>query len=401
MLSDATLAFGEEFAELLLGLDRLYAAEQGKNESIAGGDIERLVVINMSTTHQPRPYASYADAMAHLTDLTRRAADLPESDRRLYYGQAVASAIAFATWRTQGLDFPDQIARFLHVPAEPASEAALDQLRSEMRRILTDLGYSGDLESQCRAWEERQRVPPDEVRETLMALLDEAWDRTAEIMTMPAEKSDGMTVETVSGVPYNAACHFPERTIRLNIDPVLTRPALKHLAVHEGYPGHYVQFKRRELAYKQGRGAADGLLSVVNTVHSTPFEGIADAGMSLIGWDGDLDGRLAKLMAEYRSGLGTRAAWRLAVDGWSREQTKDELAKDALVGGEGWVENRIRFISRPDRAALIWSYWQGERNIGSVWRRVADRPELHKAYLDWTYDRLHSVASHALFNPEA
>lgn len=401
MLSDATLAFGEEFAESLLGLDRLYGAEQGKDESIAGGDIERLVVINMSTTHQPRPYADYAAAIAHLTDLARHAAELPETDRRLYYGQAVSSAIAFATWRMQGLDFPEQIARFLHVPAEPASEAALDQLRSEMRRILTDLGYSGDLEAQCRAWQERQRVPPDEVRETLLDLLGEAWDRTAEIMEMPAEKSDGMTVETVTNVPYNAACHFPERTIRLNIEPILTRPALKHLAVHEGYPGHYVQFKRREVAYRQGRGAADGLLSVVNTAHSTPFEGIADAGMSLIGWDADLDGLLAKLLTEYNSGLGTRAAWRMAVDRWSREQTKDELATDGLVGGDGWVENRMRFISRPDRAALIWSYWQGERNIGSVWRRVSGRPELHKAYLDWTYDRLHSVASHALFDPEA
>ena len=122
--------------------------------------------------------------------------------------------------------------------------------------------------------------------------------------------------------------------------------------------------------------------------------------MSVIGWDLDLDGRLAALLAVYRSGLGTRAAWRLAVDGWTTAQTKDELARDALVGGEGWVENRIRFILRPDRAALIWSYWQGARSVDKVWRRVAVQPEKWESYFNYTYDRMHSVASHALFDPD-
>lgn len=401
MLSDATLAFGEGFAESLLGLDKLYADEQGKGDAGASGDIERLVVLNMSTALAPRGYADYAAATADLTEQQHRAAELPEADRRLYYAQAVESAIAFATWRTKGLPFKDQIAGFLHVPPTPASEAELDGLRAEMRRMLIDLGYAGGIEEQFRAWEERRRVPPDEVHGTLTTLLDEAWDRTETVMPMPAERSDGMKVETVSGVPFNAQCDFSMRTIRLNIDPVLTMPALKHLAVHEGYPGHYIQFKRRELAYRQGRGAADGLLSVVNTASSTSFEGIADVGMSVIGWDLDLDGKLAALLAEYRSGLGTRAAWRLAVDGWTPAHAKDELAHDALVGGEGWVENRIRFISRPDRAALIWSYWWGAPSVGQVWRRVAERPEKWDAYFNYTYDRMHSVASLALFDPDA
>ena len=395
------MRFGEQFTEALLGLDKLYAAEQGKGEADGDGDIERLVVLNMSKTHRPRDYDGYAGAVDDLDELRRLAAELREADRRVYYGEAVESAIAFSTWRVNGLDFQDQIAGFLHVPAAPAEESELDALRSEMRGILTDLGYSGDIERQFQDWEDRQRVPSDEVHGTITTLLDEAWDRTETVMAMPADRSDGMKVETVSGAPFNAACDFLKRTVRLNIDPVYTLPTLKHLAVHEGYPGHYIQFKRRELTYLEGRSPADGLLSVVNTASSTPFEGIADVGLSVIGWDLDLDGRLAALLAQYRSGLGTRAAWRMAVDGWSQSQTKDELARDALVGGEGWIENRIRFIARPDRAALIWSYWQGARSIGRTWRTVADRPERWEAYFAYTYDRMHSVTSHAMFDADA
>ena len=283
--SDETLRFGEDLTAALLGLDALYAAEQGIAGEAGGSDIDRLVVLNMSTRHRPEPFAEYAAARSRFAALRRTAGELPEPDRRLYYDQTCASAMAFATWRADGLAFPDQIAGFLHLPAAPASDGELDVLRGQMRGVLGELGYGGDLAAQFAAWEERQRVPPEAVAPVLNELLEEAWERTAERMEIPAERSDGMRVETTTQVPYNAMCDYGRRLIRLNVDPVLTRPGLKHLAVHEGYPGHYVQFKRRETAYAAGRAPADVLLSVVNTAHSTVFEGIADAGLAVIGWD--------------------------------------------------------------------------------------------------------------------
>ena len=223
--------------------------------------------------------------------------------------------------------------------------------------------------------------------------MDEAWDLTEQKMEIPADKSDGMHIEIVRDVPYNAMCDYSRRLIRLNVDPVLTKPGLRHLAVHEGYPGHYVQFKRREVAYANGEGPADNLLSVVNTASSSPFEGIADSGLDVIGWQDDPDDRVLGLLTRYNSGIGTRAAWHMHADGWSTEAVREELLRDSLSGGEGWVDSRVGFISRHDRAALIWSYWKGDPGVRLVWDRVKGIPAEETRYFDWIYTRMHSLKS--------
>lgn len=239
MLSDLTLSYAEGVTSSLLGLDALYRTENDNDQ-------DGLVVLDMSTDHVPEHFESYDAATARFTALKEHAGSLPEPDRKLYYRQLCESKLAFITWRQDRVPFENQISDFLHVPAAPAADDELDELRGQMRALLNGMGYAGDLAAQCQAWEERNRVPDDEVPDVLNRLLDEAWDRTVERMEIPAPKSDGMRVAVVSGVPFNARCNYLKRMVELNVDPVLTRAGLKHLAVHECYPGHYVQFKLRE-----------------------------------------------------------------------------------------------------------------------------------------------------------
>lgn len=388
MLSDTTLAFAEDVTAALLGLDALYRAENDN-------DRDGLVVLDMSTNHVPEPFDTYDAAAARFAELKIRADSLLEPDRRLYYRQLCESKLAFTEWRRGSLPFEKQISDFLHVPAAPASDAELDDLRAQMRALLNDMGYSGDLAAQCQFWEGRNRVPADEVPGALNSLLDEAWERTVQRMEIPAPKSDGMQVQAVTGVPFNARCNYLKRTVELNVDPVLTAPGLKHLAVHECYPGHYVQFKLRESWYRDGTAPADGLLSVVNTASSCTFEGIADNGMYVIDWIESDNDRLMALMNRYRAGIATAAAWRLHALRQPEEQVAAWLRAQTLVGGEGWVANRMGFIAAPERCALIWSYWHGESSVTPIWERVPQdrRPE----FLRYLYGRLHSPQSVALF----
>jgi hypothetical protein len=383
MLSQPTLEYGARAAAGLLGVDALYRAEG------SGGD--GLVVVNMARPGEiaAETFSSCDAARLWFEALDEESTELPEEDRRTYYRQLCRSTLAFIQWRQTGLPFEDQLGGFLHVPVEPALQAELDALCEEIRGLLRGMGYHGDLRTQCAAWEDRNRVPPDEVEGVLEELMGEAWDRTEErLLEIPAQKDDGMRVVTVSGEAFNARCDYLNRTIELNTDPTLTRPGLKHLAVHEGYPGHYVQFKLRETEFRRGATSADVLLSVVNTASSPVFEGIADAGMEMTEWVTTDDDRVLGLLNRHRAGIGTGAAWRLHALGWSEDEVKNWLRHQSLVGGEGWVDNRVAFISAPSRAVLIWSYWWGERIVTHTWRRLptARRQE----FLSYLFGRMHS-----------
>lgn len=388
MLSKETLAYGERVAAALLGVDALYRQESG--------DEDGLVVLDMSRgALKAAPYGDYTEAEQAWQKLDADAEDLPEADRHMYYHQLAGSTLAFIRWRTAGLSLPDQLSQFLHVPAAPVSEDELAGLRAQLGALLTKMAFKGDLATQCAAWQETVRVPPEQVASVLQELFDEAWERTNRVLPIPADKSDGMQVEPVRGVAFNARCNYLERKVELNVDPVLTRPALKHLALHECYPGHYVQFKLREVGYALGTAPADGLLSVVNTASSSPFEGIADNGIFLLDWfEGD-DDRVQHVLSRYRSAIGTVAAWKLHALGDPEPDVRAWLERASLGGGPGWVDNRMRFIAAPARAVLIWSYWWGQTVVTDAY--LAAPVERRAEYLEFLYGRMHSLQTVAMF----
>ena len=100
-------------------------------------------------------------------------------------------------------------------------------------------------------------------------------------------------------------------------------------------------------------------------------------------------------MSRYRSGIGTGAAWRLHALGQSPAAVADWLRGAALTGGEGWIANRMGFISAPSRAVLIWSYWWGEPAVAAAWNRVP--PPRRAEFLEFLYGRMHSNASVGMF----
>lgn len=390
MLSNKTIEFSKRFTPVILAIDALYTAETGETEG--------LIVQKLKTAenYQPALFKNYADARERLMELKTEVASLPEADRRCYYDQMCTSLLGFITWREKGLSFADQIKQFLHVPAQPAAEGELDALKGKMHGLLNQMGYSGDLAAQCSAWEAHVQVPQDEVPGVLEALMDKAWDRCEKyLFKIPADKSDRMKVIPVSGVHFNAMCNYAERRVYLNIDPILTRPGLKHLTVHEGIPGHYLQFKMRETGLLAGTGAADGSLSIVNSAGSSVFEGIADNGLRMLNWVDSDDDRVQGYMNRYRAGIGTGAAWRMHALGWPTEKVADWLRSQSLVGGEGWIANRMGFISASSRAVLIWTYWWGEAVVAPVWEKTptAQRAE----FLQFLYDRVHSNDSIGMF----
>lgn len=387
-LSAKTIAFSEEVAKATVGIDALYRKEIGADENRDG-----LVVLNMSDV-QPEPFESYDQAQERMAELGGRALTLPEPDRRLYYTQACTSLWSFCAWRKGQLeDMADQIGTFLHVDPAPATQAQLDAYNAELRAMLTGMGYTGDLPTQIAAWEQKNLVPPDEVEGTMNAMMAEARELCGNILELP--ENDFYHCETVSDGPFNASSDYNNRRVIVNIAPILTTQKLKHLVCHEVYPGHFMQFTLRRVAWERGVGGLDGVLSVCNHSSSCTFEGIADAGIEFIGWHDGADDEVAMLISTIQSALGTAASYRLHTLGWKDAQVEDYLRKNAPGGGEGWVANRMKFIQDPARAALISSYWRGDEGVFPIWHRVekADRAR----FFQYIYGRLHTVQSMQLF----
>lgn len=387
-LSNKTLCLSEKVAHATMGIDVLYRGETNAQQNRDG-----LVVLNMGGV-QPEAYADYAEAQQRLSELAAEAMTLPEPDRRLYYAQACTSLWSFCQWRRGLLErMSDQIGMFLHVDPAPANMSEIDRCFRQLRSMLTELGYTGDVKQQIAAWEQRNLVPADEVQGTMNAMMGEARELCGNILELP--ENDFYHCETIASGPFNASSDYENRRVIINTAPILTTQKLKHLVCHEVYPGHFMQFSLRRICWERGIGGLDGTLSVCNHSSSSTFEGIADAGIEFIGWNEGLDDEVCALIFTIQSMLATAASYRLHTLGWSNPQVEDFLRINAPGGGEGWVANRMNFIQDPARAALIWSYWRGDEGVFPVWRRVekGDR----KRFFDYIYGRLHTVQSMQLF----
>jgi hypothetical protein len=385
-LSGVTHEYAETLTDATLGLDRVYRQESG--------DDTGLVVLDLSAEHEPEPFTGYGDADSRFADLRTRAKALPEPDRAVYYRQFCESMLAFIEWREDGLELSEQIERFLHVPSDPPSATDLDAIRDDLGAVLSEIGYEGSVSEQCTAWKNDTTVATDEATEVLSESMTKMRAETLATFNLPDDAVATMNVEGVSGASFNAMCDFANWTVVINTDPQLTRPWLRKLAVHEGYPGHALQLSLRKHWHETGAAPADGLLSVVNCASSTTFEGIADSGLTLAGV-GDAYDEAASLVGRYQAGIATAGAWRYHHEGWSEDELGDWLADRAVYGDEGWVRNRVKFVTAPERATLMWSYWYGEPSVTDAINSVdaTDRD----AFVRFLYGRMHSSDSLAEF----
>ena len=386
-LSDESIRFGEELATITMGIDQL-----DRRLNTYDDDADGLVVINMGW-HKASEFESYAEARAALAELSKKTFSLPEPDRRLYFLQACISLDSFCAFKMGLLpSLTDQVGLFLHSDPSPVSESYLAKRCAELKALFDKMGYSGTLHEMTAKWEKENRVPAAQVKDTMLTLMAEARQMTANFLPLP----DALyTCETCSGGAFSARSDYDHLRVIVNTDPDYTYQALKHLVGHEAYPGHYMQFTLRRVYWEEGYGSADGLLSVCNHSSSSTFEGIADMGARLIGWNKDINDDVFAILSDMKSAMGTAASYQKAVLGWTKDQIRDYMHKWPMLGGEGAIRSRLNFVGDPDRAALIWSYWRGDQAVSAVMDRVESK-DLDR-YMDYVYGRLHTPGSIALF----
>lgn len=374
---------GFELTRVTLGIDQLYRRQ---NEGNGVLDREGLVPVILTDVDRTR-LKSWDDADAALNELETQLPSANDEMRRAYLGEMVDSLRALiVTFRGEGLSYAERVRRCLRVPGEPVSDEILESYRATISRCLGQLGYNGsDLTRELMRWEQDFRVHDTEVLPTLKGLLEEASARTrAKMFDFP----EGMIEPVgVRGVPFAAYCDYLGRELRLNLDYGYTRPALKHLACHEGSPGHYVHLAVREEKTRNGTMPLDAALVVTSSASSPLFEGIAENGIYFLDWIDDAHDELGLTLSRLRSAARINAAWMIHAEGQPREQVVDFLMTSCLESRE-WAESRIAFLVHPLRAPFIFAYWYGDMAVARVWERVT--PERRGDFWHYLYDHTHT-----------
>lgn len=240
------------------------------------------------------------------------------------------------------------------------------------------------------AYAELDGVPPGKVSTVLQAWIDELHLRTKDRLPSLELPTDAITVKTVGSVPFTAYCDYPGRQVWINTDLPYTRAALKHLAAHEAYPGHYAHMGHREAMLARGSMPPDSALVITDSASSVLFEGIAERGLDLLEFRTDRFDRVA--WAQHR--LQWACTLEVAHGLGTRRTTPAEAAqflRETCFASEAWIEGKLRFATHRLRSIFVSAYWWGGTVVGGWWNWIgaADRPQ-GIAHL---YNHMHSPST--------
>jgi hypothetical protein len=381
------MKLGKELAELTAGIDKLY-----RNTPRSDGFLDREGLIPVAVAAvQPRSLRSYCEAAEALHALAARLQTEAESAlRRDYLAEMVDSLLALVTtFQEQEISFADRVGRQIRVDDRLVGEAVLDGYRKTIREKLDEMGISGgSLAEDLARWETGARIPADAVLDTIRGLILEARQRVTATMYPMAD--EWMEPVGVAGVPFSAYCDYPARKVLMNLDFGYTRFSLKHLAMHEVFPGHLVHLALRERYVAEGAMPLDAAQVVTSSASSALFEGIADNGLFFLDWVEGPEDELGAALQRLRGALRCNAAWMMHGEG----KSMDEIVPVIAAGGfqdEATVHSRLAFLGHDLRAPFVYAYWCGDMAVNAVWETVP--AERRGAFWHYLYANMHTPAT--------
>lgn len=382
------MKLGGELAAITAGLDLLY---RSRNRNAGILDAEGLIPVAVAEI-SPLRFDSYDEAEAALLSFRDRLGQAETALRGDWLDEMSDSLLALiATFRGDSISFGERLERQIRVGARDIPEEIITGYHRGIREVLDELGFrGGSLFEDFARWEQHARIPSDKVLDVLADFQRQARTRCGILAT--ALRADWVNDEWIKpiaqrDVPYSAYCDFPGRRLLLNVDFPYTAFGLKHLAVHEAFPGHLVHLKLRERRVAEGLMPLDAAQVVTSSASSAIFEGIADNGMQFLDWIETPEDHLGHLLQRLRSALRCRAAWQLLGEGQSFDEVVPSIAAASLQSPDV-TRSRLAFLRHDLRAPFVYAYWCGEMAVHSVWSQI--RVEEEGEFWNYLYNNMHT-----------
>uniref|UniRef100_UPI003100F809 hypothetical protein n=1 Tax=Neorhizobium sp. EC2-8 TaxID=3129230 RepID=UPI003100F809 len=382
------MELGGELAAITAGLDLLY---RSRNRNAGILDAEGLIPVAVAEV-PPQRFDSYEEAEAALLSLRDRLGQAETALRRDWLDEMSDSLLALiATFRGDPISFAERLERQIRVAIREIPEEIIAGYHEGIREALDELGFrGGNLLEDFARWEQQARIPSSKVLDVLAEFQRQARARCGALASaLKADWVDGEWIKPVPqrDVPYSAYCDFPGRQVLLNIDFPYTSFGLKHLAVHEAFPGHLVHLKLRERRVAEGLMPLDAAQVVTSSASSAIFEGIADNGLQFLDWIETPEDHLGHLLQRLRSALRCRAAWQVLGEGRSLDEVVPDIAAASLQS-PGVTRSRLAFLRHELRAPFVYAYWCGEMAVDRVWSRTAIGEK--GAFWNYLYGNMHT-----------
>ncbi|CDN57498.1 CalR9 protein (plasmid) [Neorhizobium galegae bv. officinalis bv. officinalis str. HAMBI 1141] len=382
------MKLGGELAAITAGLDLLY---RSRNRNAGILDAEGLIPVAVAEI-SPQRFESYDEAEAALLSFRDRLGQAETALRGDWLDEMSDSLLALiATFRGDSISFGERLERQIRIDARDIPEEIITGYYRGIREVLDELGFrDGSLFEDFARWEQHARIPSDKVLDVLAEFQRQARTRCGILAT--SLRADWVNDEWIKpiaqrDVPYSAYCDFPGRRLLLNVDFPYTAFGLKHLAVHEAFPGHLVHLKLRERRVAEGLMPLDAAQVVTSSASSAIFEGIADNGMQFLDWIETPEDHLGHLLQRLRSALRCRAAWQLLGEGQSFDEVVPSIAAASLQSPDV-TRSRLAFLRHDLRAPFVYAYWCGEMAVHSVWSQI--RVEEKDEFWNYLYNNMHT-----------
>ena len=225
-------------------------------------------------------------------------------------------------------------------------------------------------------WRDSIRVPPEQVKRTVAAVIEEARAWTRGLVELPDD--DGVVLEVVRDKPWLAFSEYLgglRSRVAVNVDLSMSAVELLHLTSHETYPGHHAERCAKHHLLVRGRGLLEETLVLVPTPQSLVSEGIAELAPTVL-LEGDGGGGFAAVLQD--AGIELDLAHALAVEralepcrwaevnaalllyeaGSSEAETHAYLEQWGLMTPE-LATHLVRFLGEPTSRTYVMNYPAG------------------------------------------
>ena len=377
---------GYRITAVALGIDAFGRKEQQGTGSL---DTEGLIPIYLGGDMvAPRQYTRWQAVQDDLDALTLQVTACPETSRRLFL-EALLRSLRTAVDLFQGKasSFAYRLENLVGVPAAPADDAVIAELREEIDQALVRRNIvRGSLAERVASWQTSKFIPIDQLEREYTLLQEEAVRRTAKTVFDVGDFR--MRLSLRPGTHSAGRCNFNEATMEINTDIGCTRAALKHLVTHENFPGHATQLLYTLDAFKRGAAPADILLCTLNGIPGVIQEGIGDQATEIIDWVEDDDDVIQIALRRLRIAVATTASWKL-MELHENEESVVRYIKETGFAINPYVDGRISQVKHIYRGPFNASYYYGNQAVRA--KRLATPKEKYAEFITYLYGRMHSL----------